>query len=223
MGDQKIVNSGGAARAEPARKSVRRRSGETAASILDETRSIIAEHGVDGLRLALVGERLGITTPAIYAHYPRGRSELVERVAIQAIDGMIELFPTSPDKTPLEAILDGVSGLVRYFAENTAFVRLLLLDFSSPEGHPSITKHFGKPGELSTSGILRPMYNRVGAMIDAMAANGQGRHVPAKVFFNIVLGATCLNIIYSPAPKGRASVNEVDAIVRELAAAYLRV
>lgn len=204
------------------RRTARRAPGETAASILAETRAIIAEQGVDGLRLALISERLGITAPAIYAHFPNGRSELIERIAIEAIAGMTALFPLDGREAAKDAILRGVSGLVRYFAGNTAFVRLLLLDFSSPEGHPSLTKHFGKPGEISTSGILRPMYDRLGALLKALEEDGSGRAVPANVFFNIVLGATCLNIIYPPSNKGRASLEDIDEIVRDLADAYLR-
>lgn len=197
-----------------------RPTGDTAARILQAAKDIIAQEGVDALRLAMVGARLGISAPAIYAHFPGGRRELVDRVALDGVNGMMGFFPRAG--SALDDLMDGVSGLVRFYAHDRAFLRIMLLDFSSPDGHPSVTREIGRPGPFA-DGAFAAMYGRLEQILQSLAAEGRARPVPANVLLNIMLGATTLNLIYPPTGQGGDVEAEVTAIVRDLVRRYLEI
>jgi len=219
------MTAGQSTEAVPSRRRRGRPAGDTAERILEAAKEIIAQHGVDALRLAMIGGRLGISAPAIYAHFPGGRSELIDRVAREGVNGVMAFFPRSGG-SDLDDLLSGISGLVRFFADNPAFLRIMLLDFSSPEGHPSVTQEIGRPGPFA-EGAFGAMYGRLDGILQGLAAADQARPVPASVLLNVMLGATALNFIYpptSPALAPGASVAEaVDAIVRDLVGRYLAI
>lgn len=200
-----------------------RPTGDTASRILQAAKDIIARDGVDALRLAKIGSQLGISSPAIYAHFPGGRQELVDRVALDGVNGMMDFFPRSGGSA-LDDLLNGISGLVRFYAENRAFLRIALLDFSSPEGHPSITREIGKPGPFA-DGAFAAMYARLDQILTSLAANGQARAVPANILLNVMLGATTLNLIYPPKMRAadRDVADTVEGIVRDLVCRYLEI
>src|SRR5437588_8480458 len=73
--------------------SLGRPRGDTAERILATVKALVAREGVDGLRLADVGAALGISAPAIYAHFPGGRGELIDRIAQDGVRAMKAFFP----------------------------------------------------------------------------------------------------------------------------------
>jgi len=198
-----------------------RRPGETASRILEVAKDIIARDGVDALRLASIGERLGISSPAIYAHFPDGRQQLIDRVALEGIDGMRAFFPRTGGAA-LEELLGGISGLIRFYSQNRAFLRIMLLDFSSPEGHPSVAREIGRPGPFA-DGAFSAMFDRLTRILKSLVSSGQARPVPADILLNVILGATALNLIYPPKPRvaKQNATQSVDEIVRELVCRYL--
>jgi AcrR family transcriptional regulator len=198
-----------------------RRSGETASRILEVAKDIIARDGVDALRLASIGERLGISTPAIYAHFPDGRQQLIDEVALEGIDGMRALFPRTGGAA-MEELLSGISGLVRFYSQNRAFLRIMLLDFSSPEGHPSVAREIGRPGPFA-DGAFSEMFDRLTRISRSLVSSGRARPVPADILLNVMLGATALNLIYPPKPRESKQniTKSVEDIVRDLVCRYL--
>jgi AcrR family transcriptional regulator len=198
-----------------------RRTGETASRILEAAKDIIALHGVDALRLASISTRLEISVPAIYAHFPNGRQQLVDQVALEGVEVMQEFFPRTGG-APLEELLAGIAGLVRFYSNDRAFLRIMLLDFSSPEGHPSVAREIGKPGPFA-DGAFSAMYDRLDQILRALVSGGQARPVPASILLNVMLGATALNLIYPPKPRAakQSIADTVEEIVRDLVCRYL--
>jgi AcrR family transcriptional regulator len=180
------------------RRSKRRDSTRsTAQLILEEAESLIAEHGVDGLRLAVISERLGVTQAALYEHYPGGRRHIVERVAMAAAEGLAHSFAES-GADPREQLIRGVCGLVQYLSAHPAHMRVLLRDFSLPEGLPELTRQIGLPGEAAKAGLLRPMHQRLDRLLRHMPDRAPVRRITSQLFFNVLVGATCLSIVYPP-------------------------
>lgn len=196
-----------------------RPTGDTSDRILAAARDAIARNGVDALRLTMISARLGISAPAIYAHFPGGRQELIRRIALEGVHAMMAFFPRG-EAGPLHDLLQGVSGLVRFYAENRAFLRIMLLDFASPDGHPSVTREIGKPGPFE-DGPFSAMYARLEAILQSLGDREEGRMAPAGVLLNVILGATALNLIYPPKDPGGDPTATVEQIVRDLVCRYL--
>lgn len=201
---------------------VRRSLGQTGTRILAEAKEIVARKGVDALRLATISSRLEISTPAIYAHFPGGRSEIVDRIALDGVDSMIAFFPRGPG-TALQDLDTGISSLVQFYAANPAFLRIMLLDFSSPIGHSGIYREIGPPGPFA-DGAFRAMYGRLNDILRSLEASGIARAVSADVLLNLILGATALNLIYPPLMQGgtrRVSATVTTSIVRDMVNRYI--
>jgi AcrR family transcriptional regulator len=196
--------------------------GDTAERILAAATDLVAKVGVDGLRLADVGATLGISAPAIYAHFPGGRGELIDRIAQDGVRGMEAFFPRRGGPALID-LLEGVSDLVRFYAANRAFLRIMLLDFSSPLGHPSITREIGAPRGQAANGAFLPMFGRLDDILAGCAGEGRATEVSGNILLNILIGATALNLIYPPQPQARPEqiTRAVEAIVRDLVVRYL--
>ena len=194
--------------------------GDTASRILAVAKDIIARNGVDALRLAEVSAALGVSPPALYAHFPGGRGELIDRIAHEGVQGMQAFFPRTGGSA-VDDLLDGVSGLVRFYADNRAFLRIMLIDFSSPEGHPSITREIGAARGSAANGAFLAMFGRLDDIIDGCARQSGTHRVSANVLLNVMIGATTLNLIYPPPESNPDTAAAVEAIVRDLVIRYL--
>lgn len=195
----------------------------TAQLILEEAENLIAEHGVDGLRLGVISERLGVTGAALYEHYPGGRRQIIERVAMTAVEGLAGSFPDSGSE-PREQLIIGIRGLVHYLSENPAYLRLLLRDFSMPKGLPELTRRIGPPGEAEKTGLLHPMHERLDRLLRFMHNAADGRHMSSQLFFNALLGAACFNIVHPPfgwPSSARKRIATLEEAMIDLALAYL--
>jgi AcrR family transcriptional regulator len=224
MSNQRAVTGGDAALRGHTR-SKRRRQVEsdksTAQLILDEAKAIVARAGVDGLRLSAVSERLGVTVPAIYAHFPRGRSEILERIALLAIEGLASFFPASEGTDPGRALELGTRGVVRFLYENPAYLRLLLRDLSMPPGLPELTRQIGPPGAVEKIGMARAMHQRIERLLNAVAKDTSVIPPSAPAFFNALFGAACLNIVHPPDTlEAGNTCRQLEDLVVELASRY---
>lgn len=194
--------------------------GDTARRILAVAKDIIARKGVDALRLADISTALGLSPPALYAHFPGGRAELVDRIAHEGVQAMQAFFPRTA-RSARQDLLEGISGLVGFYADNRAFLRIMLLDFSAPEGHPSITREIGASRGQAANGAFLPMFARLDDIIAECARHDGADRVAADVLLNVVIGATTLNLIYPPRGSGPDSGAAVEAIVHDLVLRYL--
>lgn len=194
--------------------------GDTADRILAVAKDIIARKGLDALRLADVSAALGMSPPAIYAHFPGGRNELVDRIAQDGVRAMQAFFPRT-ERSAAQDLLDGVSSLVRFYADNRAFMRIMMVEFSSPTGHPGITRAIGEVRGKAANGAFLPMFARLDDIIQACPRRPGARAITADVLLNVIVGATTLNLIYPPTEPDLDAVGAVEAIVRDLVVRYL--
>ncbi|HET6969485.1 MAG TPA: TetR/AcrR family transcriptional regulator, partial [Phenylobacterium sp.] len=203
----------------PARPAPGRPRGNTAERILGAAKDIIAKKGLDGLRIGDVSDALGISAPALYAHFPGGRSEMIDRIAQEGLAGMQAFFPLT-GAAARDDLLNGVCGLVRFYAQNRAFLRIMLLEFSSPQGHPSITREIGPRRGDAAGGAFVPMFERLEAIIAANSRRPARDPVTASTLLNVMVGAAALNLIYPP-PGHRDPAAAAERIVRDLVVRYL--
>jgi AcrR family transcriptional regulator len=191
-------------------------------NIIAVAEDIIASAGVDSLRLADIASRLSVTSPAIYGHFPDGRSGVVAAVELRALDAMSQLFQNDGNGEPRERLLAGVRDFVRLFVSHPAFLRVMLLDFATPGGLEGVTRHIGPPGEVERSGALRPMHDRLTVLI-AQSVDRPKSSVSSWTFFNAILGATFINVLHTPSrdARGRAPFG-LEAEIEALAEDYLR-
>jgi AcrR family transcriptional regulator len=201
-------------------RAIGRPRGDTARRILAVAKDLIARDGLDALRLADVSTALGISPPALYAHFPGGRAEMIDHIARDGVQAMQGFFPRAT-AWAVGDLLEGVSAVVRFFADNRAFLRIMLVDFSSPEGHPSITAQIGAARGNAANGAFLAMFGRLDDLIDGCRRQGGTHRVSADVLLNVVIGATTLNLLYPPKGLSADTVPAVDAIVRDLVARYL--
>src|ERR1700723_214830 len=125
-----------------------REIGSTRGLLLQEAERQIALKGLDALTLKDLAGPLGIRVPSIYAHFA-SREEILAAVAMRYISAMAEFFPDDGTQDPVTVLMEGVRGLVVYFASNPAHVRLKLRDLETPGGRPEfahaiVGKEFGQ-------------------------------------------------------------------------------
>jgi len=91
----------------------RRLSGaERRAQIIDVTLKLVAEHGVGGTTLSRIADGVGLTTPALYAHF-KSRREIL----LAALDVLFE-HRTLPHRTAVDDnALDRIRAIERHHSE----------------------------------------------------------------------------------------------------------
>jgi AcrR family transcriptional regulator len=71
--------------------------------IVNATLELVAEHGVDGTTVARIAERVGITVPAIYAHYANKRELLLATLDL-VFERIRAIHQTSPHGNALDRL-----------------------------------------------------------------------------------------------------------------------
>ena len=182
----------------------------TAERIVDIAEEVVGRVGVDQLRLAEIARRLKITVPAIYAHFPGGRSELIAAIELRALDKLATLFELQSNRSTHEqSLLKGIRDLVRLIALNPAYLRVFLLDFSYPGGLPEVTRKIGPPGQAEGVGALRPMFDRLTVLLSSVTRRSPS-DLSSGLFFNCILGSICLNVLHPPFAGDRSSARQLD-------------
>lgn len=168
------------------RKKKLRAKQSTRELIILEAERLIADKGVDGLRLSEIADLVGIQRPSIYTHFS-GRSGVLTQVISRAITDMSSDFQIDEDHEPLDNIRKGARALTLRLVAHPAHVRILLLDFSSPTGLPEFTKKFGPPGTLEETGILRPVIDRIASIFAKGVHEKSLREYNSLDFFHVLL------------------------------------
>jgi AcrR family transcriptional regulator len=114
----------------PANRSVR------AAEILSAAREVLEEVGFDGLRMRTLATRLGITAPALYAHF-RDKREIENALIAEGLReqgaALAQARDAEPDRNETETIW---AGFRRWALANPALHKLIAaraLDFDDEE------------------------------------------------------------------------------------------
>ena len=162
--------------------------------IIAEAERLIAAKGVDGLRLAEVADLVGIQRPSIYSHFS-SRSALLAQIITRAVMDLKDDFQVIEGLDALENLRNGTQVMARRMAAHPAQVRIVLLDFGYPNGLPEFTAQFGPPGELEESGLLRPLIDRIGSILDSGEKAGTFRHYNPLAFYHTLLSVILVRLV----------------------------
>jgi AcrR family transcriptional regulator len=172
-----------------------REIGSTRELLLQEAERQIALKGLDAVTLKDLADPLGIRVPSIYAHFS-SREDLLAAVTARYVGALAEFFPDDGQRDPTTVLMEGVRGLVVYFASNPAHVRLKLRDLETPGGRSELA--LGQQGDAggsgSDSGPLRPLIDRIDGLLKRGVATGAFRPVDPVNFYRTVLGITLLSL-----------------------------
>lgn len=183
--------------------------------IITEAERIVADRGVDDLRLSEIADLVGIRLPSLYSHFS-GRSAVIGEIIARALNSLADAFKGSDDLEPLDEIKQGARMLVKHLAAHPAYVRIMMLDFSSPEGLPEFSEKFGPPGKLEKSGLLRPLVDRLGLVLEQGEATGTLRYYEPLNFFHNLLGIILVRLSLDKRHRVISSESEMAALVGEL-------
>jgi AcrR family transcriptional regulator len=98
--------------------------------ILQEAVDIVQKHGVEGVTMRTLAERLGYSPATIYLYF-RNKRELLQDLALAGFDRLAEAVEPSlrlPD--PAEAILEGAMRYIDFGLANPEIYRLMFQDTS---------------------------------------------------------------------------------------------
>jgi len=167
----------------PARKSGPRRGSEnTRERILIEAERLIALHGVDGLRLQDVAERVGIRPPSVFAHF-KGLPAIIETVFRRVLEDLDSAIAIDPGTPPAEAIQILCNSVVDFLAQDPAHVRLMLQQFASGTATSNVLQAFP-----SGHTLVKRIEQRLDVVLDAGEKAGLFRPISGSNFISFMLG-----------------------------------
>ena len=187
--------------------------------ILDVAQEIISRHGMEGLRLKDVAQRVGIQPPSIFAHF-EGREAIGDAVAHRVLDQIATVLERSLRGKDLEAQLRaGVREIAGHLYDHPGHTRLILRDLARTRSGPEL--------ELTS-----PAMDRIGATVDGLLEKGRQagrfRELPPGAFMPVVEGALVATIGWAGfveddgAPAVELTREQVQDRLEDLVVAYLR-
>jgi AcrR family transcriptional regulator len=103
-----------------------RRQAKTRADLISAARDIIAERGLDGLRVIDVTERADVAFGTFYNQF-KTKDDIVEAVVAETIVGLAASIEESPAFTdPAEALVASTRAIVRVAYDDPSLARLLV-------------------------------------------------------------------------------------------------
>jgi len=198
--------------------STRRKRGETAELIISAAEKIIEEKGFEEFRLQDIADAIGIKQPSIYNHYA-GRQAILSELSLKAVNGQLNLFDSDDAiDDPFAELVAGSKRLISFLASHIVYVRLLLLDLSSPTGLPEFNAVLGEPGELEKK-TLGPMLEQLDRILVKGRKNGTLRGVNTTDFYHLIYGTSLVQLALTrPFPNPCDSPMEYVEVVQNLQA-----
>ncbi len=146
----------------------------TEARIVDATRSLLAEGGLEAATLSAICDRAGIKAGSFYNLFD-SKEEAVLRVVREAIDAV----DPDPEGSGSDSVDDLVSAYIRFFGEQPELARVYVLTALQVEGGSGARQRF-----------LRHHQRRVERFADAMArGDGSLTRNEAEIQAELMLGA----------------------------------
>jgi AcrR family transcriptional regulator len=103
-----------------------RRQARTRADLIKAAREIIAERGLDGLRISDVTDRADVAFGTFYNQF-NSKDDIVEAVVAEAIVGLADSVAQSPlAADPIEAVVASTRAIVRVAYDDPGLARLLV-------------------------------------------------------------------------------------------------
>lgn len=160
--------------AEGKQRAHRRREHRRAA-IVAAAEAELAVSGFDGLTLAAVGERVGLSKAALY-YYVKDRDSLLALVLADALATIRSEAERTRGATPLDAI----RGFARAHIRRTV---------ESPSGKLIASSVLALSASTATRELLREHNDAFLALVDEAASAGALREVPATIVGPLFFGA----------------------------------
>lgn len=187
--------------------------------ILDVAESLIARHGMEGLRLKDVAERVGIQPPSVFAHF-EGRDAIGDGVAQRVLEQIARVLETAlaGDDGPELRLRRAARAAAEHLFDHPGHTRLILRDLARTRTGHEI--------ELWSPDTER-IGNRIEAVLEEGRAAGVFRALPHGAFLPMLEGATVALIGWNGfgedgAPATSRTREEIVDRVEDLAFAYVR-
>lgn len=155
-------------------------SANTRQRILDAARRLIAERGVEQLRLQDIASEVGIRPPSVFGHF-KGLEDVTESVFQEILENLVEAMNVVPSTNVAQDICATISRLTSFFATDPANVRLLLQQLGS---NGRTLARFD-----SGNAIVDAIDSNVETLLNRGISSGQFRRVKTHDFMAIVVGA----------------------------------
>ena len=145
----------------------------TETRILEATRELLSEGGLDATTLKAICKRAGVQAGSFYNLFPSKEQAIMQvaREAIQAVD-------PDPEGSGKDTLDDLVEAYIRFVTDQSDLARIYIQIAATRSGDPSVTRRF-----------LRHHVRRVERFADAMARSGLTPKKDATTKAEVVLGA----------------------------------
>lgn len=154
--------------------------------ILDVAEEIVARHGMEGLRLKDVAERVGIQPPSVFAHFD-GREAIGDAVAHRVLERIARVLEAALDAggSPAERLRRGARAAAGHLYDHPGHTRLILRDLTRTRTGPELA--LWSPAMERISG-------HVDRLLDEGVAAGCFRPLPPGAFLPALEGAIVASI-----------------------------
>ena len=130
--------------------------------VLDAALSIAAEHGIAGVTMAAVSQRMGVSRPVVYDCYP-GRGEvlvaLLDRETKVTLSRLLAILPPLKTGSVEQMFVDGFASLLADVSERPASWRIIFADDPDPVLAKSISRGRAEiTGQVGA--VMRPLFKR---------------------------------------------------------------
>lgn len=173
------------------RKLKRDVNASTAEMILLEAERIIAEEGIDGLRLKNVADAIGVKLPALYAHY-NGFHDILLSISIRLYEKLAEHYHYKPEYPVEGQLLAGVREIAEFFIRHPAYARIELRDLERPGGLRAVNVALGDVPEEED--VTSDMVRRLDAMLKRGADEGIFRPITVQHFLDVMRGVMLMKV-----------------------------
>jgi len=188
--------------------------------IVDVAEEIISRHGMEGLRLKDVAERVGIQPPSVFTHF-EGREAIGDAVAHRVLAQIAAVLDAALDERGDEEarLRRGARAVAAHLFDHPGHTRMILRDLARSRSGPELA--------LWSPDLAR-IGERVEALLAAGARSGAFRLVPTGAFLPVLEGAIAASVGWSGFREadGRPAVDltreEIVARIEDLAWAYVR-
>jgi AcrR family transcriptional regulator len=188
--------------------------------IVDVAEEIISRHGMDGLRLKDVAERVGIQPPSVFTHFD-GREAIGDAVAHRVLDQLAGVIESAIDAggDEEERLRRAARAVAGHLFERPGHTRMMLRDLARSRPGPELQ-------------LMSPAWNRIAQRVEALLAAGERsgafRHVPAGAFLPVLEGAIVASVGWEGfresdgRPAGGLTREQLVARIEDLAWTYVR-